>query len=282
MIYVLDFRMSPVSGAVASGHLERSGAPGVELGTEDDLRREPRLTFLLHGFNVNRANGRAALTRFAQQLPSVTGGVVAVLWPGDSLLGPLSYSFEGNDADDTAAELARYIDRVVTPGTELSLVAHSLGCRVAMETVRRLNSGRYPVRQVCLLAAAIDDYSLALAESYRAAVAGSDRVAVLASKRDQVLRLAYPIGDLLQSFFFFLKDTAGLALGYHGPKPRREQLVPGNVIHVQIPDSRGSNHSHYFPEDDPLGDDAQREENRASAARFADAVLNGTPAPKYE
>jgi pimeloyl-ACP methyl ester carboxylesterase len=278
MIYVLDFRMSPVSGFVAAGHLESSA----ELGNEDDLRRESRLTFLVHGFNVQRARGRLSLTGFAQQLPSISGGIVAVLWPGDSLVGPLSYLFEGRDSDDTAAELARYIDRVVTAGTELSFVGHSLGCRVVMETVRRLTGGRYPIRQLCLMAAAIDDFSLALAENYRAAVGSSDRVAVLASKRDQVLKLAYPAGDLFQSFLFFFKETAGLALGYHGPKSRREQSVPDNVFHVQIPDSRGSNHSHYLPEDGPPGDDPDRNRNRASAARFAEAVLNGTASPRYE
>lgn len=273
MNYILDFRGADVGGPVVPGRIMR--VDGIPLGSDDDLRQESKITFLLHGFNVNRQDGRNSLLRLAGRLPSSSdGAIVAVLWPGDHWVRAISYPFEGNDADDSAAEMARFIDRVLRPETELNFVSHSLGARVVMETVNRLIGDRYSIRQVCLMAAAIDDFSLANPEDYRLAVATADRVAVLASREDLVLKLAYPIGDFLQAFFFFWKDDVGLALGYHGPKPSNDNSIPEQVYHLQIPDGKKSGHGDYLPSDPPSA-------NQRSAANFADEVLLRLVKPGY-
>jgi len=273
MNYVLDFRGAEVGGPVIPGRILR--IDGLPLGTEDDLRRESKITFLLHGFNVNRQDGTDSLLRLANRLPSASdGAIVAVLWPGDHWVRAVSYPFEGNDADDSAAEMARFIDRVVRSGTPLFFVSHSLGARVVMETVSRLSGDRYPIRQICLMAPAIDDSSVANPEKYRLAVATADRVAVLASRKDLVLTLAYPLGDFLQAFIFFWKDEVGLALGYHGPKPSGENIIPAQVYHVQIPDGKDSGHGDYVPSEPPSP-------NQRSAADFANEVIQGADRPQY-
>lgn len=270
MKYILDLRASDVGGAVVPGRIQP--APG--LGGEDDLRHEPALTFLLHGFNVNRADGRAGLLRLAERLPSAaSGGIVAVLWPGDHRIGPLSYPFEGNDADDSAAQLARYISLVVMRGVPLSFVSHSLGGRVALRTVGRVKDMGYRVAQVCLMAPAVDDFSVSNERDFRQAVEASARVAVLASRKDTVLKYAYTAGDLLQSFIFFRKESAGMALGYGGPKPFHGSAIPSQIFHCQIPEDRGATHSHCIPSAVP-------EPNQISATAFADDVLAGR-APVY-
>jgi len=274
MNYILDFRGADVGGSVVPGRIMR--IDGIPLGIEDDLRRESKITFLLHGFNVNRPDGRKSLLQLAGRLPSASdGAMVAVLWPGDHWVRATSYPLEGNDADDSAAELARFIDRVVKPGTELNFVSHSLGARVVMGAVNRLIGDRYPIRQICLMAAAIDDFSLANPDDYRLGVATAERVAVLASHEDLVLKLAYPVGDFLQAFFFFWKDEVGLALGYHGPRSSNDDSIPEQVYHLQIPDERNSGHGDYIPSDPPSP-------NQRSAANFADEVLYGLDKPRYE
>ncbi len=278
MNYLLDFRASNTGGAVVPGTLV--GDPG--LGTEFDLRAESSIAFLIHGFNVNRPSGTDVLLRLARQLPSGSNmAYVGVLWPGDHWIRAASYSFEGNDADDSARELTKYIGAVIAKGSELFFVSHSLGARVVMETIKKLNPPDYRVRQVSLLAAAIDDFSLARPRDYLAAVSKTDRVAVLASREDRVLKLAYPVGDFLQAFIFFRRDTIGLALGSHGPKPNgNNNPVPVAVYHEQIPDARGSDHGHYFPKD-PATQSPAATTNQISAVRFAADVLQGQLQPKY-
>jgi len=274
MIYLLDFRAGNTGGAVVPGKVV--AAPG--LGTEMDLRGETSLTFIIHGYNVNRENGRDSLTSAAQQLTAGRpASYVGVLWPGDHWTRALSYPFEGRDADDSAAFLARYIQDVIARGSRLSFVSHSLGARVLFETVKRLRPD-YSIGQVLTMAPAVDDTSVATPGDYLPAVVRSERVAVLASRKDKVLQLAYPVGDVLQAFIFFRTDHPGLALGYHGPRAAKGHAVPAQVLHEQVPDARESDHSHYLPTQNPTPTQAR---NQASAMTFARDVLTAVPHPRY-
>ncbi len=277
MIYVLSFRANKrTGGPVVPGRLES----GPDLGTKESLQMASKVTVLLHGFNVDYKTGRATLLRFAKLLPSAANGaVIAALWPGDHGLGALSYSFEGRDADDTALELARFLGDVLMPTVSIAFVAHSLGCRVAMETAARLVAQGHTPEQICLLAAAIDDDSLAATDAYLAATDNSARVAALSSRQDKVLKLAYPVGDLLQAFLF-ADDTADLALGYHGARPHKRSgtAVPENVLDERIPKRKSRRdrvgHGDYLPSQ-------QTNQKQRAAARFADAVLAGVEDPRY-
>ena len=268
MIYFLDFRGRNQGGPVLPGRIViPAGADAT--ATEEALRRESRVVFLTHGFNVNRDSGQAQLHDFAAALPRAAGAaLVVVTWPGDSWAGAAGYSFEGNDADDSGAELARFIDRVLRAGAELGFVSHSLGARVVMETIKRLDAARWPVTQVCVMAPAIDDTSVSTPRVYRNAVEDSQRVAVLASEGDRVLRWAYPAGDLLQAFVFFWKDVSGAALGLHGARADGRWSVPENLLARVVPRGDGVDHGDYLFAGAPS--DKQRR-----AAAFADAVLAG-------
>lgn len=274
MIYLVDFRVADVGGAVASRPIVSCESP------DGDLGGEPRITFLVHGYNVSRPQGRESLLRLARALqPAVHGALAGVLWPGDHWARAASYPFEGRDADDAGRRLAEFLARDVRRGAELSFVAHSLGARVAMEAIRHLDPAAFPVRQVCLLAAAIDDFSVAAPRGYRPAVEKADRVAVLASRKDRVLRLAYPAGDLLQAFLFFWREESGLALGYHGPRPRGAHAVPGRVRHEQIPDARESDHGDYLP--GGAATPLKNAHNQASAVHYVRETLAAVPQPVY-
>lgn len=270
---MLDFRGANVGGAVVPGRLVR--------GNIQTLVREPRIAFLVHGYNVNRAAGRNSLDAFASSLRSQTGtALVATLWPGDHWARFASYPFEGKDADDSAHRLAAFIRAAFrTAGTRVSFVSHSMGARVVLETIKRLQDSSIVVEQVCLMAPAVDSTCLADPKAYAAAAAKCDRVAVLSSTKDRVLKLAYPAGDLLQSLLYPRTDDAGFALGYGGPKDAGLRRTPANVIHWPVHPDRGADHGHYLP---PLaGDGGQADKNRTSAASYADDVLAGRLYPNY-
>ncbi len=263
MIFQLSFR-GP-RGAVVPGRLSRMDG-GTVVSNSQALLGYDQVVFLIHGFNVDQSDGRTSLKRFAEALPQNNTALVVVLWPGDSPVGPLSYSFtEGHQADDTAFELSRFIESQVGDETPVNFVAHSLGCRLTLETLARLlqladaDPDRFPVNQVCLLAAATDDYCLALPRKYKRAAERAARVVVLSSVKDSVLRYVYPVGDLFQSFFFW-KETAGLALGYRGPIARgsermhkrnslyrRIEDLADNIVAISIPPNHEVGHAHYLP-----------------------------------
>lgn len=123
MIYTVDFRGAAIGGPVVPGRMIA--------GREKDLTNEPRVTFLLHGFNVDRKEGETQLRKLASGLARTTqGAFIATLWPGDSWLGALSYPFEGSKADDSAEQLMWYIFQTLRPGTPICFITHSLGARV--------------------------------------------------------------------------------------------------------------------------------------------------------
>ena len=273
MKYVLSFRIKNKGGPVVPGRL--IAEPG--LGTYESLQVKSKIMLLVHGFNVNLANGKAGLLTLADMLPSAgADGIIAVLWPGDHWFGPLSYSFEGRDADDTAFELARFLHDTLRPDAEISIVGHSLGCRVIMETIKRLNALGREVNQVCLMAPAIDDDSLSGPHEYLQETNGVQRVAAMSSRKDKVLKFAYPAGDLLQAFLFW-RDSGDYALGYHGPREHKKSgtVVPTNVLDLRIAKGKDVNHGDYVP-------DVAPNEKQQAAAAFADAVTAGESNPIYD
>jgi len=270
--FQLDFRSNDVGGAVMPARLMLT-KPSM-----DDLRACRTIVFLVHGFNVSRSAGIAELQRLSQLLPSIgDGAAVAVLWPGDSIVGPTSYPFESNNADDTSVELARFIGDNLATCEGISFVAHSLGARVVLQTVKQLYMKSIPVRQVCLMAGAVDNDSLANLGEYRAAALYAERIAVLYSPADTVLRAAYPAGELLSAFLHWTRTTDA-ALGYTGPTPSTGSsgALPSEVLATGIAKSFGVNHGDYLPGTGPAPSALQ-----LAAARYADAVLSGDNHPRY-
>jgi hypothetical protein len=288
VIFVLDLRSRSVGGGVTAGVLSMWNGPEGERAL-DRLRLARRTVFLAHGYNVHRRAGRERLTNLASFLGDGDDtALVAILWPGDSIVPVLSYPLEGKTADDSAKALARFIVQrnALRPGTEISVVTHSLGARVGMETLQRLLGTRFRLSQVCLMAPAIVDYSLSRPRVYRSTTEACERVAVLSSERDRVLRFAFPVGNLLAVFPLLQHDSVGLALGYHGPRSEKssDRPAPRQIYAESIPPTTGAHHGDYLPDfrrDAPPENPSAAQRRRASAASFAAAILRGDPTPHY-
>jgi hypothetical protein len=242
MKYILNFRDSKNAGAVNSGVFET----GNGLGTEDDINFEEELIFLVHGFNINEDTGKRSLDDMINSL-SISGkkvGFVSILWPGDHWAKPVNYIFENRDADDTALNLSRKIAEILKKDIEISFIAHSLGSRVVMQTIKYLEARDIFIKKIFLLAAAIDDFSLSAIKFYNSAAKQAEKVHVVWSRKDKVLRWAYPAADFLQSFLF-MDDDIGLALGSRGPKARKRKRenIPKNVTTYKC----SNKHSEYLP-----------------------------------
>lgn len=297
MIYELSFRGK--AGAVNSGTLQAFDSEHYTTSPFQELINYDQVTFLIHGFNVGDDEGRTSLSTLAKSLTeTLEDAIVFVLWPGDSTIGPLSYSFtEGHQANDTAVQLMRRILEHITPSTKLNFVGHSLGCRVVLETIKNLHfeiSGKphfYPIKQVCLMAGAVDDYCLSIPEEYKSAIERVERIVVLSSIEDKVLKYIYPLGDLIQAFIFFWRETFGLALGYHGPKSYTEEWdvfndivepkilqVSANVTTVEIDPVLKVDHVDYLPPD-KYGDALNNKQQEAT--RFVCSVISGDKNVQY-
>ncbi|MGH0034654.1 MAG: alpha/beta hydrolase [Myxococcota bacterium] len=168
------------------------------------MQHPGRVALLVHGFNNDEREATEAYAALRRNLPEGPAQVGCFHWPGDADFGWfrfadfLSYPDEIPDAREAARVLANHLVDLHRdcPAVELVLIGHSLGCRVILETLRRL-VGRPapPIAAIVLMAAAVP---VELCEAGGPlCVAGSlaDERIVLHSGSDSVLRFAFPMGQ---------------------------------------------------------------------------------------
>jgi len=196
-----------------------------------------------HGFNVNRAAGIGNLSHWSEWLGlGANGFFVGVLWPGDSRWIPVvDYPIEGNEAIKSGQLLAEYLAANFTGANSLSFASHSLGARMVLETIRNL-SNSFKLNSVSMMAGAIDD--TCLSNEYQDAASRMARISVLASGCDDVLKLAFTVGNPVAGIVTRGDPYWHGALGRYGPNPPEQ---PSSLIRTPIlPDSWDFGHHSYI------------------------------------
>lgn len=188
--------------------------------------RAPRLTLLVHGWNnsVRQASESfeafAALLREGGGSSQALGALWELHWPSDHPSGMLTlgtYPIRVADAQSAGRLLADFLADELSPWQEVRLVGHSLGCRVALETVRwvRADASYAGARigKVVLLAAAVPQVFCSDA-NYPFAAPSLGRQHVFWSRRDRALGLKFDAGQRLYG-------EPGQAVGRNGLPPGR-------------------------------------------------------------
>lgn len=169
------------------------------------------LTIWIHGYNNSeikiRDTWRATYRRMcALGHQGGLGGVAWFFWPGDTfkhrLLSAPFYFMEVRDAVDAGQSLAAYLTGIAVknPGLEVNIVAHSLGCRVALEAAATLSELEGPrVRNLLLFAAAVPEGLCVPGGPYGDELARN--TTVLWSTADNVLRRAFRVGQAMARRF---------------------------------------------------------------------------------
>lgn len=251
MTYFLNFRAQPVGGGVNDPVLwEGDGTTAAKLwsvvsGAQiPGLFRGKNILFATHGFNVDQKSGANALGLLDKYLdlapPSL---LVAMLWPGDSYIPIVDYPFEGNVAMQAGNKLADFCNTSCAGAQSVSFASHSLGARFVLQAVTQLNGN---ARSLCLAAAAINQDCLTT--EYVAAAQKTERISLLASHKDDVLKVAFAVGDPFADLLHDDHSPFEPALGYGGPPAPAPQPVQ---YPWQIPDEDNYGHSDYLPPTDP-------------------------------
>lgn len=258
MTYFIDLRADSVGGnpvADATGVVIRKDAqpnpnPAQPFDAELISAVQGRDVLLgTHGFHVNRANGINNLSHWNEWLELGDNGFfIGVLWPGDSRWLPfLDYPFEGDEAIKSGRVLADYLRRNFAGVNSLSFASHSLGARTMLEAIRNLNQS-FQLKTLTLMAAAIDD--TCLVDEYRESARQMGKISVLASSRDDVLKFAFPAGNLAAGIVTRGDPYWHGALGRYGPNPANQ---PTNLSQTpNLPESWDFGHHSYINTDGPV------------------------------
>ncbi len=244
MTLFLNFRTSPVGGAIAT-------EPGLQIGSDTSpLSPVPEVRFrhaiagrdvlfAVHGYNNDQKEAVCKLSRLESllQLPD-SAAFIGILWPGDSRAGFISYPVEKPTAARTGRLLAQFSNRRMQDAATFSFVSHSLGARVALEAIRQLDKD---ARSACLMAAAIE--RSCLEKEYADAFAKTHSIYVLSSTKDDVLRLAFPMGNFFGHLLNPTANPLSAALGYSGPT----RAIGNTVQPWQIDPELDYDHGEYLP-----------------------------------
>lgn len=245
------------------------------------LARHRSVVLLLHGFNTNERDASASYERFMrlqQELGMVTGNVVGVYWPGDNWEGPLYYMKAVGQAQRAATYLAGdlHLAAELAGVYRIDIVAHSLGTRLALETIRelraRLDSHPVPglkIGRIVFLASAVPTHYLevdpASPRPLEGAIAAVEAALNLYSEADRVLHLAFPPGQTAAGEGFL-----PTALG-------RREWAAGRLRTPPLEQRRnpGADHSDYW------GGTSRNERALREAARAVrDFIALGPPAAR--
>lgn len=181
------------------------------------LNGPSRVIFLIHGYNVSDRQAVWSLDFFRTLLvecsPSLQEDIFTCSWAGNwdwPVVAPAAYPFMLRNARSSALSFVEFIEKLYarpSPPAELIFVAHSLGCRLALETVRNLRERGRPrgleKLSVVLMAAAVPAEHLAKDGLLETALELVDRMAVFHSVDDKVLALAFGLGQTLANDGFF-------------------------------------------------------------------------------
>jgi len=197
-----------------------------------------------HGYNVNRNAGIQTLSMWRQLLCLPDKVVfIGVLWPGDSeSFHALSYPVEPAHAMAAGTMLGKFVEDSFRSAASISFVSHSLGACVILEAIKTMTRN---VRRAILMAGAVDDRCLT--REFACVQNKVDVISVLASQEDEVLRWAFPAGDLLAEIFDHDHPWWESALGRFGPASSPSHYQPP----CQIPKDWNYGHGDYLRTDPP-------------------------------
>jgi hypothetical protein len=234
----------------------------------DLLVDNDRILILVHGFNVNQAEADRSYALFESRLSDeVRERVVRLYWPGDTAtaadmlrgdrgqisaaLSALAYIVKPPVAMRSSQKLRNLFQRIFgerraagrNQPLEICIVAHSLGCRLALETLERVviasnTDARLPL--TVLMAAAVPTY-MVTGTGTLAEVVGKLPLWILHSTDDTVLQRWFRPGQISERAAFpnFRLSVRG-ALGRKG--------IPGSST-LRVLEGQWD-HGDYWPDQD--------------------------------
>jgi pimeloyl-ACP methyl ester carboxylesterase len=196
----------------------RSRTPGVTVAAKvtcvGNHEADQRLLILIHGFNNSCDEARTSYERFDRNIHdalrfryrSTVGSLWGFHWPGNHenrTISALTYAVRVPDAQLSGERLADYLAEKTRSDQDIVIVAHSLGCRVALHALMHMrNRVRYQggqVRAVFLLAAAVPvELCSGIEVPYAVKLQGA-REYVFHSTKDKALRRWFSRGEYLYS-----------------------------------------------------------------------------------
>ncbi len=187
------------------------------------------IAVLIHGYNNEFGDAMNYCSRIMEKAAHLYDTFICYFWPGGN--HRVEYlSARYRVVNYLPSRLVSLIKDLSQHGRNVDILAHSMGCRLALEALTEPSN--IAVRNVFLFAPAVDDEELEYNEEYGTAPSKCSKMFVFYSDDDRVLRFGFPLVDY---------DTA---LGRFGSEDPED--LPHNVYQIN---ADGHRHSSYASSD---------------------------------
>jgi esterase/lipase superfamily enzyme len=209
-----------------------------------------RVLMLVHGYNNTEDDVSLAYARIERAVAEHLGTrydlVIGYTWPGGAL--GVSYPIARSRSNSAGPRLAPWLQKIARRAQALDVMSHSLGARVTLKALAQgLKNPARPLRNLYLLAAAVDNESIEKGEEFYDATKRSEQTIVMHSRKDRTLAIWFRVGDAILPWQWL--DIFDVALGYSGPED------PADIIdhspHVKVVNCKGPELDHGDYKDHP-------------------------------
>jgi hypothetical protein len=191
---------SPYRGQQRALRLQIRDAP--------QARQQVRHTILIHGYQNSETTATNSYERFEDALRGTPAGITELgtiwhfHWPGNhrsKITSVRTYAARIAAAEVSAMLLVRDFLAKLTPPREVSLIAHSLGCRLALTVLAEINDAGPQwegalITHVALLAAAVPQQLCLPPYQFQTHLRGSTEDAYF-SRKDRALGILFDAGQ---------------------------------------------------------------------------------------
>jgi pimeloyl-ACP methyl ester carboxylesterase len=164
------------------------------------------VVLMIHGYNNTQQQASDSYTNFLAHLSykrKVNSTLIGIYWPGANWEGPLYYMQALGQAKRTAPVLASGLMQLAQAKgyLEIDIVTHSLGGRLALETIknilllRQTSPSPIIIGKITMMAGAVPVTYLADVNELQASVQAFEATQSLYSLKDTVLEFAFPAGE---------------------------------------------------------------------------------------
>lgn len=205
---------------------------------------------LVHGYNNTEDDVSLAYARIEKAVARYLGSkydlVIGYTWPGGAI--HISYPIARARANTAGPRLAPWLQKLARKASSLDVMSHSLGARVVLKALNAgLKNPARPIRNLYLLAAAVDNESIEKGEEFYDATRRTARTVVMHSKKDKTLALWFRIGDAILPWQWL--DMFDVALGFSGPEDAAD--IIDHSPHVTVVNGKGPALDHGDYKDHP-------------------------------
>jgi esterase/lipase superfamily enzyme len=194
------------------------------------------ILLLVHGYNNSETDAAESYRAFIEKVEIAFGSRISMAapdvvakfnWPGDQSTAfgtTVGYPFDITNARDSARVLANYLLGLPVRGSgasrRVTVVGHSMGCRLILEALGRPRVGSVPGLEIVALMAAASPVDF-VKRNGRLFRTGNPprRMQKFYSEQDRVLQVAFPLGQWL-AYQWQIEDNNYIeAIGRYGHPP---------------------------------------------------------------